>query len=504
MPVVSANINVGLLGHVDAGKTSIARVLTETKSTACLDKDPQSQSRGITLDLGFSSFKAPVTHSQYPFNELQYTLVDHPGHASLLRTVIGGSAIIDLMFLIIDITKGIQTQTGECIVLGELMSKSSVILLSKVDLVPSSDRETVIEKAKKKLKAALKNTHNFCDSPIIPFSAHHPLDGQREILLSTLEGLVFNKVPRINKMMSSQTNNPLLISFDHCFSVMGKGTVLTGTVLSGILTTDSNVCISGKPTKVKVKSIQSFKTQVSTAQSGDRVGILVKKFPSSSIERGFISDAPLPLVSAFIVKVNKVAWFKGEVVTGQQYHVSIGFETVIGKITLFSAHDSVFNGDYEALTSADDHSDSAYAYVRLVSPVTTPTNALCVFSRLDFPENSKQCRIAFYGSVHYLSKDNGFNIYKKKQKVGVLERFASNNSAIIKDLFDSVSQARAFIGGKLHSQDGRLIGHISLTFGQSGKVKADLVGESVIDVGQSVILFYRRNAFENSRSVSLT
>eukprot|EP00912_Choanoflagellata_sp_UC4_P002142 UC4_evm2s1358 len=111
------NINLGVLGHVDAGKTSLVKVLSSISSTACFDKNPQSKERGITLDLGFSSFmvdmpeelKISVQNQNKAKNQsaldvnleqLQFTLVDCPGHASLIKTIIGGSQIIDLMMLV--------------------------------------------------------------------------------------------------------------------------------------------------------------------------------------------------------------------------------------------------------------------------------------------------------------------------------------------------------------------------------------------------------------------
>lgn len=132
------NINVGVLGHVDSGKTSICRILSEITSTASLDKNPQSQERGITLDLGFSAFFTRVpTRLEHEIKEeyLQFTLVDCPGHASLIKTIIGGAQIIDIMFLIIDATKGIQAQTAECIIIAELFMKKIIVVLNKVDLV---------------------------------------------------------------------------------------------------------------------------------------------------------------------------------------------------------------------------------------------------------------------------------------------------------------------------------------------------------------------------------
>lgn len=88
------NLNIGILGHVDSGKTSLAKILSSTSSTACFDKNPQSQERGITIDLGFSSLTVDFPKSiKLPasYDKLQYTFVDCPGHASLIRTIIGGT-----------------------------------------------------------------------------------------------------------------------------------------------------------------------------------------------------------------------------------------------------------------------------------------------------------------------------------------------------------------------------------------------------------------------------
>lgn len=116
------------MGHIDSGKTSLCRALTTIASTAALDKHPQSKERGITLDLGFSAFftKFPSARfSSVPLKYVQFTLVDCPGHASLIKTIIGGASIIDMMILVIDVTKGIQTQTSECLVIGKNISQTS-------------------------------------------------------------------------------------------------------------------------------------------------------------------------------------------------------------------------------------------------------------------------------------------------------------------------------------------------------------------------------------------
>lgn len=142
------NFNIGVLGHIDSGKTSLAKALSSTASTASFDKNPQSKERGITLDLGFSSFQVPIPEhlKQHGYDILQFTLVDCPGHASLIRTIIGGAQIIDMMMLVVDVTKGMQTQTAECLVIGEILCEKMVVVLNKVDLLKEEKRDVLIEK----------------------------------------------------------------------------------------------------------------------------------------------------------------------------------------------------------------------------------------------------------------------------------------------------------------------------------------------------------------------
>ena len=132
--------------------------LSTKLSTAALDKHPQSKARGITLDLGFSSFSAGST---------QFTLVDCPGHASLVKTVVGGSQIIDMMLLVVDVTKGIQPQTAECIVIGEITTGFMIVALNKIDLIPVEHRDLYLKKATKMIRKTLQGTR-FKDAAVIP------------------------------------------------------------------------------------------------------------------------------------------------------------------------------------------------------------------------------------------------------------------------------------------------------------------------------------------------
>jgi len=199
------NVNVGILGHIDSGKTSLAKSLSTTASTAAFDKNPQSQERGITIDLGFSALyiKTPSylkekysNNSKFQNSEIiQITLVDCPGHASQIRNVVAGASIIDIIVLVIDIGKGIQTQTTECMILGEILVEHIIIALNKIDSIPKEKRITDIENRKNKLKLAFENTKFGKDISIIPVSAD-PKSG--EDFKFCLDELIFNIIDKIN------------------------------------------------------------------------------------------------------------------------------------------------------------------------------------------------------------------------------------------------------------------------------------------------------------------
>lgn len=212
------NINVGVLGHVDTGKTSLVKTLSSVLSTAALDKSKQSRARGITLDLGFSAFLLPLpeqlkdeqisnnnasSNNESEFNStekkkkkknknigissnignsvqnmnldqrydlLQVTLVDCPGHASLIRTIIGGAQIIDMVLLVVDATKGMQTQTAECLVIAEMTTRNLIVVLNKIDMFPEDEREERVRMAEKKIRMALRGT-KFEDAKMVGISA---------------------------------------------------------------------------------------------------------------------------------------------------------------------------------------------------------------------------------------------------------------------------------------------------------------------------------------------
>ena len=277
------NLNVGVLGHVDTGKTSLVKTLSSVLSTASLDKSKQSRARGITLDLGFSAFLLPLPdhlkkelvgdtndgidddknkkqrqqhEQQQPQNQqksemqqkydlLQVTLVDCPGHASLIRTIIGGAQIIDMVLLVVDATKGMQTQTAECLVIAEMTTRNLIVVLNKVDLFPENEREERIRLAEKKMRSALRGT-KFENATMIGISACvggekvaaiGGIDGSSSHLSGThnIHGLlnVLQSHMRAPNRDGKPSPDRFHFAVDHCFPIKGQGTVLTGTCLSG-------------------------------------------------------------------------------------------------------------------------------------------------------------------------------------------------------------------------------------------------------------------------------
>lgn len=175
-------------------------------------------------------------------------MVDCPGHASLIRTIIGGAQIIDMVLLVVDAFKGWQAQTTECLVLAELTSKHLVVALNKVDLFAPEERESRIEEAKQNVQQRLQGTR-FAEATLLGVSA---CVGGEKVAAATTEGehhhaattaAIQNESYNINELIHTlqhklpppkrQSQGAFFFSIDHCFPIRGRGTVLTGTVLNG-------------------------------------------------------------------------------------------------------------------------------------------------------------------------------------------------------------------------------------------------------------------------------
>ncbi|XP_008580552.1 PREDICTED: selenocysteine-specific elongation factor [Galeopterus variegatus] len=189
---------------------------------------------------GRARLAAEAGKEREPEPLLQVTLVDCPGHASLIRTIIGGAQIIDLMMLVIDVTKGMQTQSAECLVIGQIACQKLVVVLNKIDLLAEGKRQAAIDKMTKKMQKTLENT-KFRGAPIIPVAAK---PGGPEAPETEAPQGISELVELLKSQISIPTRDPsgpFLMSVDHCFSVRGQGTVMTGTILSGSISLGDSV-----------------------------------------------------------------------------------------------------------------------------------------------------------------------------------------------------------------------------------------------------------------------
>ncbi|GBG26915.1 Selenocysteine-specific elongation factor [Hondaea fermentalgiana] len=523
------NVNVGVLGHVDSGKTSLVRALSTMLSTAALDKHPQSKERGITLDLGFSAFtvEAPEQLADTGVKQVQYTLVDCPGHASLIRTIIGGAQIIDRMILVVDVTKGIQTQTAECLVIGEILTDDLIVVLNKIDLLPEATRTASVERVTKAIEQALSSTR-FKGSPIACISAIVGGDGKAGvgegsaaappqppattvkqqgqtgssgIETQGLEDLV--QLIRRTTVMPERgdaSKEPLYFAIDHCFPIKGQGTVVTGTMLGGTVNVGDMVEIPQLGLERKVKSMQMFRKPVEHAAKGDRVALCFANLNADALERGTITTpGSVPSTSAAIVLLRKVRFFPLACKSGSKLHVTVGHATTVAKVTFFGSaelkevaaqhlgknlpmlafdHEQEFLYDEELRGGGKAKGGPflQWALLNFDQPVICQAGATVIGSRLDMSVETKSCRIAFYGRVasQYTKTPTEeelarLRVYRFKERHGAVDRIVDKKP-------DEVGRVRDVVARSMFSKDTDMSKFINLTVetdaGATGRIQS--------------------------------
>ena len=536
------NVNVGILGHVDSGKTSLARALSSEASTAAFDKSPQSQERGITLDLGFSAFthRAAAPIPGFPdIAAVQFTLVDCPGHASLLRTIIGGAQIMDTMLLVVDVRKGFQPQTAEGLVVGMLATHKLVVALNKVDMLPAAERAAAIERASQLVRRVLATTP-FAGAEVVPVAAC-PAAGPgacaeaaagvaalKDALLRTVDESVAERRRR-------GAAEPFLMAADHCFAVRGQGTVATGTVLRGQVAVGDSVEACETRTVHKVKSIQVFHRPVERASVGDRIGVRLLGLDAKAFERGLVcAPGTVPLAGAVVGRVTRVPYFRQQCCSKTKFHITIGHTTALATVQFFAEPAQTSEegqkqkqeaaSEYECLDElkrADEDAASARAWVlvEFEQPSAVPNGATFVASHLDTDVHTATCRLAFHGRVaasfaSVAAAHEALKLYTLRTKEGTIERAMDPRTAIAKGLFKKEANADLYLGLTVTvpgygAQEGAaadgpvLTAKIDSLFGRSGKFKVvfdrDVTAKGV--AGQKIVLRFKKYRFTRHTSL---
>jgi len=285
--------NIGTIGHVDHGKTSltaaITKVLAETTGGvavdfANIDKAPEERERGITIS---------TAHVEYETAARHYAHVDCPGHADYVKNMITGAAQMDGAILVVSATDGPMPQTKEHILLAKQVGvPSMVVFMNKVDLV---DDEEILELVELEIREELsKRDYDGDNIPIIRGSATcalngtNPEIGQASIL--ALMAAVDEHIPQPTRPL----DKPFLMPIEDVFSISGRGTVVTGRIETGIVKVGEEVEIVGiKDTqKTVVTGVEMFRKLLDQGQAGDNVGALIRGIGREQVERGQVLCKP--------------------------------------------------------------------------------------------------------------------------------------------------------------------------------------------------------------------
>ncbi|KKK40122.1 hypothetical protein LCGC14_0639520 [marine sediment metagenome] len=453
-------VHIGLFGHIDSGKTSVAASLSEIISTAGLDAHPQSKERGITIDLGFTSFI---------LNDYIVTLVDSPGHADLIKISASSVEIIDCALIVIDINKGPQVQTGEHLIMIEsLHIEKIIVILNKIDIFNGKVEDEII-----KIKEFFRSTTFGSDIPVYAVSAKNK-NGFKDLkhgIFAIINSLKLNRDIKGN----------IIIPIDHYFLIKGMGVVLTGTLLSGQLTLNQSLEILPIKLLGRVKSIQIFHENVESAKAGDRIGINMKGLDINKIYRGcYATDNPKAFDYCDIIKVqvNNNSLFKPQTRFGTQIHVTIGMLTTVGFIYPY-----IEKGGKKIKKSISNKDRGFKAIILLIEKILLRKGkTVILLSRLDLPPTT--LRILGSAEILKIYKKPPL-LYKYKIKKGYVKDAEHVQGVICQGLAQSFTGAKKIIGRDLESPFTKVLS----TFGTKGAV---IVGvdnsERIVRKGDPVFL----------------
>jgi len=434
-------INVGLFGHIDSGKTMVAEALSTYISTAGIDAHPQSKERGITIDLGFTSFVL----GDYLIN-----LVDAPGHADLIKISASSIEIIDLALVVIDINKGPQIQTGEhLIMIDSLNIENIIVILNKTDIFQGD-----IEKQIKNTGDFFGTTSFGSEVPIFPVSAvkKEGFEPLKETLLQKISNLD----------LSRNYEGDAIIPIDHHFVVKGRGPVITGTVVSGTIDKNQTLHILPIKTSGQIKNIQIFHHNVDSADTGNRVGINIKDININKVYRGcYATDNPsaFDVCKNIEIKVNKTELFKHKISFGSQIHVTIGMSTEVGIIYPYEKTDGK-----RVKTSISADQTSFHAILLFKDRILIrKKKAIMLLSRLDLPPTT--LRIVGSGELMDVHEEPPL-FYRYKRKTGKVSKPDHPQGIVCTGLAQSLKGAREIVGRGLEAPFTEVID----TFGTKGAV----------------------------------
>ena len=285
------HVNIGTIGHVDHGKTTLTAAISKRQSEkglgqfkdyAQIDGTPEEQARGITIN---------TAHIEYETDKRHYAHVDCPGHADYVKNMITGAAQMDGAILVIAATDGAMAQTREHILLAHQVGVPRIVVfINKCDMVDDPEMLELIEMDVRELLT--KYGYDGDNTPFVYGSALKALEGDPKYVekIDELMDVIDEYIPTPER----DVDKPFLMSIEDVFTITGRGTVVTGRVERGRLNLNDEVEIVGiKPTtKTVATGIEMFRKQLDYAEAGDNAGVLLRGINREDVERGQVLAKP--------------------------------------------------------------------------------------------------------------------------------------------------------------------------------------------------------------------
>ncbi len=293
------HVNIGTIGHVDHGKTTLTAAITAVLATKNnsqfmdydqIDNAPEERERGITI---------ATSHVEYETDKRHYAHVDCPGHADYVKNMITGAAQMDGAILVIAATDGPMAQTREHILLSRQVGVPYIVVfLNKEDQLDEEDKEEMLELVEMEVRELL-NEYEFPgdDTPIIAGSAFQALEEAKKGQIGPWSEKILQLMDAVDEYIPTperDTDKDFLMPIEDIFSIQGRGTVVTGKIERGKICVGEEVEIVGlKDTqKTTVTGVEMFRKEMDCGEAGDNVGVLLRGTPKEAVQRGMVLCKP--------------------------------------------------------------------------------------------------------------------------------------------------------------------------------------------------------------------
>jgi len=346
------HVNIGTIGHVDHGKTTLTAAITkylgekglaQFKAYDQIDNSPEEKARGITIS---------TTHVEYETANRHYAHVDCPGHADYVKNMITGAAQMDGAILVVSAADGAMPQTKEHVLLAKNVNVPSlVVFLNKVDMV---DDPEMIDMVEEEIRDLLKKYDFPGDTiPVIRGSALKALNGDKDELGALAIEKLMAAVDEFIPLPKRAIEKPFLMPIEGVFSISGRGTVATGRIEQGIVKVGEELELVGfgKSLKSIVTGVEMFRKVLNEGQAGDNVGLLLRGVKKEDIERGMVAAKPGSITPHKKFKAQVYILSKDEggrhspFFTGYRPQFYFRTTDVTGIVTLEAGREMVMPGD---------------------------------------------------------------------------------------------------------------------------------------------------------------